>query len=104
MHPRHVDGTCLRCVNSARLRCIDSAHPRGVTRVSMASTARVQGVRLRGVLRVSRVSRVHTILGEGEAKPMQLVCACLQFEFKLSFNWKTSEPISNTKRGQVKYK
>ena len=65
-----------------------------MARVRGASIARVRGARYEGiegidsahprsafeghVLRASRVSRVRTILGEGEAKPMQLVCACLR--------------------------
>ena len=58
---------CVRGASMARyegVEGIDSVHPRSV----------FEG----HVLRVSRVSRVHTILGEGEAKPMQLVVACLQ--------------------------
>ena len=65
-----------------------------MARVRGTSIARVRGARYEGVkgidsvhlrsafeghvLRASRVSRVRTILGEGEAKPMQLVCACLR--------------------------
>ena len=62
-----VRGTSIVCVRGARyegIKGIDSVHLRSA----------FEG----HVLRASRVSRVHTILGEGEAKPMQLVCACLR--------------------------
>ena len=65
----------MACVRGASIACVRGMCYEGIEGInSTHPRSAFEG----HVLRVSRVSRVRTILGEGEVKPMQLVCACLR--------------------------